>query len=102
MLNENDTLSLPAGGGDNGWNWPGGGGRLQILRATFGAGQNDVDVTSRLASQVQGDTLNMQVNRGTMGTDPAPGQTKRLKVIYLWQGLRYETNVPENGTVSLP
>ena len=89
-------------GTGNGWNWPGGGGRLQILRATFGAGDRDVDVTSQLASQVRGDTLRMVVNRGSMGNDPAPGQAKRLKIIYLWQGLRYETNVPENGTVSLP
>jgi hypothetical protein len=102
VISENGTLNLPGSGGDNGWNWPGGGGRLQIMRASFGAGDRNTDVTSRLASQVQGDTLNMAVNRDTMGGDPAPGQTKRLKIIYLWQGLRYETNVPEGGTVSLP
>lgn len=102
VISENGTLSLPGSGGDNGWNWPGGGGRLQIMRASFGAGDRNTDVTSRLASQVQGDQLNMAVNRDTMGGDPAPGQTKRLKIIYLWQGLRYETNVPEGGTVSLP
>jgi hypothetical protein len=37
-----------------------------------------------------------------MGSDPAPEQIKLLKVIYLWQGLRYETNVPEHGTLILP
>ena len=102
VITENGTLSLPGAGGDNGWNWPGGGGRLQIMRASFGAGDRNSDVTSRLASQVQGDQLNMSVTRDTMGADPAPGQTKRLKVIYLWQGLRYETNVPEGGTITLP
>ncbi len=102
VISENGTLNLPGSGGDNGWNWPGGGGRLQIMRASFGAGDRNADVTSRLASQVQGDQLNMAVTRDTMGGDPAPGQTKRLKIIYLWQGLRYETNVPEGGTVSLP
>jgi hypothetical protein len=51
---------------------------------------------------VQDDELLLTVNSDTMGRDPAAGQPKRLKVIYLWQGLRYETNVPENGTVSLP
>ncbi len=102
VISENGTLNLPGSGSDNGWNWPGGGGRLQIMRASFGAGDRNTDVTSRLAAQVQGDTLNMAVNRDTMGGDPAPGQTKRLKINYLWQGLRYETNVPEGGTVSLP
>jgi hypothetical protein len=102
VISENGTLNLPGAGGDKGWNWPGGGGQLQIMRAMFGAGDRNSDVTSRLASQLQGDRLNMAVNRDTMGGDPAPGQTKRLKVIYLWQGLRYETNVPEGGTITLP
>jgi hypothetical protein len=102
VVNERDTLTLPGAGNGGGWNWPGGGGQLQIMRASFGAGSRNVDVTSQLAAQVQRDRLNMRVDRGTMGSDPAPGQTKRLNVIYLWQGLRYETNVPEGGTVSLP
>jgi hypothetical protein len=102
VVAERDTLTLPGAGNGGGWNWPGGGGRLQIMRAMFGAGERNVDVTSRLTSQLRGDTLNMAVNRDTMGGDPAPGQTKRLKVIYLWQGLRYETNVPEGGVVDLP
>jgi len=102
VLNERETLNLLGTGADNGWNWPGGGGRLQILRAMFGAGEQNVDVTARLVSQVQGDTLNMQVNRASMGADPTPGQPKRLKILYLWQGLRYETNVPEGGVVALP
>ncbi len=102
VVNERDTLTLPGAGNGGGWNWPGGGGQLQIMRAMFGAGDRNVDVTSRLASQLQGNTLNMKVDRGTMGGDPAPGQAKRLKVIYLWQGLRYETNVPEGGVLDLP
>jgi hypothetical protein len=44
----------------------------------------------------------MRVSDWTMGGDPAPGLPKTLKVIYLWQGLRYETNVPERGTLNIP
>lgn len=102
VVNEKDTLILPGSGNGGGWNWPGGGGQLQIMRASFGAGNRNADVTSAVAAQVRGDQLNMRVDRGTMGSDPAPGQTKRLKVIYLWQGLRYETNVPEGGVLTLP
>lgn len=98
-VNEKDTLDLP---GAVSGSWPGAGGELQILRAMYGVPGLETDVTDRLASRVQGDQLLLQVNSGTMGGDPAAGRPKRLKVVYLWQGLRYETNVPENGTVSLP
>jgi hypothetical protein len=61
-----------------------------------------MDVTSRVASQLSGDRFEMRVSNDTMGGDPAAGQPKRLRVIYLWQGLRYETSVPEGGTLDLP
>jgi hypothetical protein len=99
-VNEKDTLNLPGAGGGGG-SWPGFG-TLQILRATYGAPGRETDVTSRVASRVQGDRLSMRVDNGSMGGDPATNQPKRLKVIYQWQGLRYESNVPENGTLSLP
>ena len=102
VVNEKDTLVLPGAGG--GWNgsWPAGGGQLQIMRARFGAGDRNADVTGLVSSAVQNGTVNLPVTRQTMGSDPAPGQTKRLNVIYLWQGLRYETNVPEGGALTLP
>ena len=98
-VNEKDTLNLPGAGNGS---FPGFGNQLQILRATWGAPGRESDVTSRLQSQVSGNTLSMQVNNGTMGGDPAAGTSKRLRVIYQYQGLRYETNVPENGQLSLP
>ncbi|MBZ5572613.1 MAG: DUF3395 domain-containing protein [Acidobacteriia bacterium] len=98
-VNEKDTLDLP---GTVSGSWPSAAGELQILRAIYGVPGLETDVTDRLASRVQGDQLLLQVNSGTMGGDPAAGRPKRLKVVYLWQGLRYETNIPENGTVSLP
>lgn len=115
FANEGDTLALPASGfggsypgqvnqpNPNVW-WPGSGnyGDLQILQASWGAGERRTDVTSRLASQVQGRKLEVRVTRDSMGGDPAPGEVKRLRVVYLWQGLRYQTNVPEGGQLSLP
>ena len=98
-VNEKDTLNLPGAAGA-GWNSSPG--QLQVLRAVYGIGDLGMDVTARLGAQITGDTLNLPVNGDTMGGDPAPGQVKRLKVIYLWQGLRYETNVPERGVLSLP
>jgi len=98
-VNEKDTLNLPGAGGTG---WTSTPGQLQILRAVYGIGDLGMDVTGRVAAQIRGDTLNFPVNGESMGGDPAPGQVKRLKVIYLWQGLRYETNVPEKGVLSLP
>ncbi|HZQ70305.1 MAG TPA: hypothetical protein VFA68_17390 [Terriglobales bacterium] len=100
-VNEKDYLDLP---GATSW-WPGirgEGGSLQILRAIYGSGERNADVTGRVAAQLRGDELNMQVTNESMGGDPAEGQPKRLRVIYLWQGLRYETNVPEKGRLDLP
>jgi hypothetical protein len=101
VVTEGDTLNLP-GNDEN--NWPSGGswGQLQILQASYGAGDRRMDVTSRVASQLSGDRFEMRVSNDTMGGDPAAGQPKRLRVIYLWQGLRYETSVPEGGTLDLP
>jgi hypothetical protein len=100
-VNEKDYLDLP--GATSSWPGFGGtGGSLQVLRALYGAGDRNTDVTGRVASQLRGDSLNMLVTNDAMGGDPAQGQPKRLKVIYLWQGLRYETNVPEKGKLDLP
>jgi Domain of unknown function (DUF3395) len=77
-------------------------GDLQILWAGYGTGDRRREVTDLVASQMRGDQLDMPVSDWTMGGDPAPGLPKTLKVIYLWQGLRYETNVPERGTLDLP
>src|SRR5581483_5405535 len=100
-VNEKDYLDLP--GATSSWPGLGGsGGSLQLLRALYGAGDRNSDVTSRVASQLRGDQLNMLVTNDAMGGDPAEGQPNRLRVIYLWQGLRYETNVPEKGTLDLP
>lgn len=83
--------------------WPGRSAtELRVLRASWGAGGQQRDVTSQLNQQVQGNRLNVAVNDGSMGGDPAPGAEKRLRVVYMFRGLRYETNVPEGGVLALP
>jgi hypothetical protein len=37
-----------------------------------------------------------------MGRDPSEGHLKRLTVIYLWQGLRYQMSAAEGETISIP
>lgn len=98
VVEEKDYLNLPGSGSA----WSGDSGGLQILEATYGAGERRRDVTSRLISQVSGDQLQVLVSNSTMGGDPAEGQQKRLRVIYLWQGLRYHTSAAERETLIIP
>jgi hypothetical protein len=116
FVNDNDLLSLPmerahGGRGDRDDDdddyyhrfWPGRSmNELRVLRASWGAEGRDRDVTGQLNSMLRGNQLNVAVNNGTMGGDPAPGIQNRLRVIYMMRGLRYETNVPEGGSLNLP
>ena len=106
-VNEKSTLTLP---GADAYNQPNpgysGGGygeeRLQILHASYGAGEQRIDVTDLLNSQVRGNSLQLVVSNSSMGSDPAPGLEKRLRVIYLWQGMRNQTTVGEGETLNIP
>ncbi len=107
MVNEKSTLTLP---GSDAYNPPNpgysGGGygddRLQILHASYGAGEQRMDVTDLLNSQVRGNSLQLVVSNASMGGNPAEGLEKRLRVIYLWQGMRNQTTVGEGETLVIP
>jgi hypothetical protein len=99
VVKEKDELILPGSGtryGDSSL------GEFQILQATYGDGNRRRDVTDRLNSQVRGNQLQIQVSKATMGGDPAEGHPKRLKAIYLWQGLRYVVTATEGETIVIP
>ncbi len=116
FANENDLLVLPMGNSQGGRGdrddddddyyrryWPGrSASELRVLQASWGAGNQVRDLTSQLNGMVRGNRLEVAVNDGTMGGDPAPSAQKHLRVIYMWRGLRYETNVPEGGSLTLP
>jgi hypothetical protein len=51
-----------------------------ILRAEYGIGNSWADVTQRVRSLVQGNTLNFRVDNNTLRTDPRPGQKKILRL----------------------
>jgi len=113
FANEDEFLTLPPRKGDGDHDrddeayyhkyWPGrSDNALQILQATWGERDHQVDVTGRIASMVQGNRLELPVTNQFMGGDPAYGSTKFLRVIYLWRGLRYEANATEGQTISIP
>jgi hypothetical protein len=86
--------------------YPGGGNRpqLQILSAKYGAGRQQVDVTTRLQSLVNNGRLNIQVSNGTMGVgDPAPNVAKNVFVSYsVGSGKRQTRTVQEGSYITLP
>ena len=98
IVNEKATLSIPNGADCSSAD----SGDFQVLHATYGAGDHRRDVTARLASLVSGQQLQVTVTNDALGGDPAEGQRKQLRVIYLWQGIRYEAVTPEKGTLSIP
>jgi hypothetical protein len=98
-VNEKDFLNLP---GNDAWSPRDSDDRLEILEATYGAGDRRRDVTSFVRSQVRGNSLQVLVSNGAMGGDPDEHQKKRLRVIYLWQGLRYQLTAGEGETLAIP
>jgi hypothetical protein len=101
-VNEKNSLNLPGNdaysSGESGYE----GDRLEILNASYGAGDRRRDVTGLLGSLVQGNSLQVVVSNGSMGGDPAEGQRKRLRVIYRWQGFRNQITVGEGETLFIP
>jgi hypothetical protein len=98
-VNEKYTLNLP-GAGDCSGDFSAGG--FQILHATYGAGDRLRDVTDLIGAMVNGEQVQFAVSNSALGGDPAEGQRKQLRVIYLWQGIRYEAITPEKGILSIP
>jgi len=95
--------SVVPGGGGVAPPWgPGNSGDLRILQAVYGAAGRQVNVTNRLQSMVSNGTLNVAVNNGTMGGDPAPGMAKQLYVSYSFRGQQQSTSVSENGKLTIP
>ena len=98
-VNEKGYLNLP---GNDAWNPRDSDARLEILEASYGAGDRRRDVTNLVAAQVRGNSLQLLVSNAAMGGDPAENQRKRLRVIYLWQGFRNQTTVGEGETLVIP
>lgn len=84
--------------GWGGGNWQ----TLRIISARYGVGGQGMDVTQRLQSMVNGNSLSVHVNNDLFGSDPAPGRTKELWVNYNYQGRRRSARVREGNTLRIP
>jgi len=79
--------------------------QLEILRATYGAGDVQKDVTTPLRKVVGNVPLIPLPAAGynaSFGGDPAPGQTKRLLIQYRLNGAPGEATFAEDAVIVLP
>ena len=75
---------------------------LQILRASYGADGQFVNVTDALRSRVDEGRLFLRVDNYSMGIDPLPGAHKFLRVLYTTDGQRRDIVVDEKTDLRLP
>jgi hypothetical protein len=75
---------------------------LQILQATYGVPGRQTDVTRTLQGMVNQGTLRLRVSNETFGTDPAPGQPKRLYLVYDYRGQQRSLTLNENSELRIP
>lgn len=79
--------------------------KLEIIKAEYGAGDKQRDVTETLRKQISelpflplpGNTYS-----SSFGGDPAPGAAKQLKVQYKLNGKAGEATFPENALIIIP
>ena len=76
-------------------------GTLRIDRAIYGSSYRSSDVTARLSSQVRNNQLDLRVDNNTMGGDPAPSQSKTLRVDYTLNGRTNQAVINEGDTLRL-
>jgi len=61
-----------------------------------------MDVTASLAGRMENGRLSIRIDNDLAGADPAPNIRKELHVEYTVNGVRKQTTVEENGTLTLP
>jgi hypothetical protein len=75
---------------------------LHINNAIYGKNGRGMNVTNKLRSMIQNNTLNIKVNNGNMGGDPNVGADKYLAVKYTYQGRSMSKVVKEGDRLQLP
>lgn len=75
---------------------------LSVVRAAYGAGTTQRDVTQLLQAQVRGNQLTIEVGNHTLGGDPIFGKAKTLYVRYRKSGSEFAVSAAEGETLRIP
>ena len=73
---------------------------LQVVRATYGAGETQMDVTQNVRAAIASGQTNIRVNNSVFGKDPAFGKVKTLSVTFVQGGIQYQTTAREGEQLS--
>ena len=76
--------------------------QLEILEATYGSGNFQMNVAQRLQGLVRDNVLEISAEPDVLGGDPAPGTAKTLRIRYRYSGQTYETSAGDFGKVRIP
>ncbi len=77
---------------------------VKITRAIYGAkdGGSFADVTARINDLINGGKTSVMVDNGDMGGDPAPGETKKLSVEFMFDGKSGTLSASEGDSFIFP
>ena len=75
---------------------------FKINKAVYGTGNNSVDVTKELISQIRGNCIDTLVINQYLGGDPDPGVAKSLEVEYIANGKILKKKAKEGARIQLP
>ena len=76
-------------------------GPIEIVRATYGAGRTQVDVTEKVRAAMVNGAIQLTVRGENLGGDPVPNTPKTLTVIYRENGARQTVRVNDFDTLRL-
>ena len=76
--------------------------QLEIVEASYGAGNYQMNVAPKLRGLMQNNVLDFSVDPGLLGGDPAPGSAKRLRVVYRYGGRQAEMSAGDFERVRIP
>ena len=71
------------------------------MRATYGTSSNNIDVTDKVRSMVNGNSLRITASNDLAG-DPARGVVKTLTIAYTYNESLSEVRIRERQTVTIP
>jgi hypothetical protein len=74
---------------------------IEILRATYGAGRTQADVTDKVRSYLVNGAIQFEVRAETLGGDPVPNTPKSLTVLYRQGNQRQTVRVNDFETLRL-
>ena len=76
--------------------------QLEIVEASYGAGNFQMNVTPKLRGMVQNNALEITADPSLLGGDPAPGSAKRLRVVYRFNGRQAEASAGDYEKLRIP